>query len=294
MGEQASKLRRLLKKPGLVFTAGAWDAMSAKLIQAAGLEAINVIGSAVSHTIIGKADLGYITQTEMLEAARRVVQAVSIPVIADVDNGFGGPLEVRRTVQLFEQAGVAGFHIEDNAMPKRAVDFGPGRLEPKDLMVQKIKAAVDARRDTDLIIIARTDNHKGVGVDEVIARSIAYAEAGADMAFILGLPTVEDMRRACKEVPIPLVGYQLGGQSPMLTPSEFESIGYKMILYFGTVYTAAYIAARETAKHLKKSLEDRTKVPPLGGTWDELIYLENMAGLEEDLKLEEKYFSKER
>jgi len=289
MGKQSSKLRELLKRPGFVAAAGAWDALSAKLVEAEGIEAIDINGSGVAHTMTGKPDIGYITQTEMLEVARRVAQAVNIPVIADCDDGFGSPLDVRRTVQLFEQAGVAGLHIEDNAMPKRCVHFGPGKLEPVEVMVQKVKAAVAARKDPDFIIIVRTDNHPGVGVDEVIARATAYAKAGADMAIIIGLKTVEDMRRACREVPIPLVGYQLGGQSPMLSPAEFENVGYKMVLYFSTLYTAAYMAARDAARNLKKGLQNKSQVPPLGGTWEDLIYLEEVVGLKEDAKLQEKY-----
>ena len=165
---QATRLREILGRPGPMVSIGVWDAFSAIVAEQEGFEVLTLFGSMASWSMIGKPDSGNITQTEMLDAARRIRRAVDVPVIVDCDDGFGDPMNVRRTVRLVEQIGAAGMYIEDLARP-RCSALGGGRLIPSNDMVQKIRAAVEARSNPEFFIMARTDDYEGV--DEVVRRS---------------------------------------------------------------------------------------------------------------------------
>jgi len=158
LNEQAKQLREMLSRPGPIVSLGIWDAFSAIVAEQEGFELLTLFGSMTSWSLIGKPDSGNITQTEMLDAARRAIRATSVPVIVDCDDGFGDPLNVRRTVQLVEQLGAAGMYIEDLKRPLRCSALGGGRLIPSDDMVQKIRAAVEARTDPNIFNKARTDD----------------------------------------------------------------------------------------------------------------------------------------
>jgi len=286
MSWQAKKLRELINRPGCTDSVGVWDAFSARVAEQEGFEFLTVLGSMVSWSLLGKTDYGYITQTEMLDVARRIVQAVQVPIIVDVDDGFGDPMIVRRTVQLFEQVGVAGLIIEDLKRPLRCSALGGGSMEPAEVMVQKVKAAVEARSDPNFVIFARTDNYEGI--DEIISRVAAYAKAGADMGFVQGLSSVEDMERVGKASPIPLMAIQVPGTMvPLVAPDKLEAMGYKVHLYY-PLFGYAARALRNFVRELKQALENRTKVPSMEAGLGPME-VEYIMGLAADSELQGKY-----
>jgi 2-methylisocitrate lyase-like PEP mutase family enzyme len=257
---QAKKLRELLDRPGPVFSLGVWDPFSAMVAEQAGFEVLTVFGSITSWSMIGKTDTGYITQTEMVDASRRVVQAVSTPVIVDCDDGFGDPINVMRTVKLVEQIGAAGLYIEDLARPLRCSAMGEGGMIPSDVMVQKIRAAVDARTDPDFVIIARTDAYEGP--DEMILRAKKYVEAGADMVLTIGLLNLEDMRRVASEAGVPLATLQAARtKMPFGPPNEVAEMGYKLIFHVQTLFMAAAHSMRQAADQLMEDIKKGDETP---------------------------------
>jgi len=220
---------------------GAFDSLSAGIIEKTGFKAVTLGGYPLSATILGKPDVSLLTLTEMVNHTRNIVQAVDIPVFTDGDTGHGNVTNVASTIREFEQAGVAGLFIEDQVFPKRC-----GHMEGKQVvdtieMVAKIKAAVDARVDEDMMIMARTDALAVHGLDEAIIRGNIYREAGADMMFIEAAPAIDDMRRITSEVDAPLMANMIeGGKTPMLTAEELAGIGYNVVVFpVSTVYAAA-------------------------------------------------------
>jgi 2-methylisocitrate lyase-like PEP mutase family enzyme len=277
---QAKKLRELLDRPGPVFSLGVWDPFSAMVAEQAGFEVLTVFGSITSWSMIGKTDTGYITQTEMVDASRRVVQAVSTPVIVDCDDGFGDPINVMRTVKLVEQIGAAGLYIEDLARPLRCSAMGEGGMIPSDVMVQKIRAAVDARTDPDFVIIARTDAYEGP--DEMILRAKKYVEAGADMVLTIGLLNLEDMRRVASEAGVPLATLQAARtKMPFGPPNEVAEMGYKLIFHVQTLFMAAAHSMRQAADQLMEDIKKGDETPRLlpGQT---PVEIEKGIGLDDD------------
>ncbi len=273
MSWQAEKLRELVNRPGCTDSVGVWDAFSAKVAEQEGFEFLTVLGSLVSWSLLGRTDYGYITETEMLDVARRIVQAVNVPILVDVDDGFGDAMIVRRTVQLFEQVGVAGLIIEDLKRPLRCSALGGGSMEPAEVMVHKVRAA-------------RTDDYEGI--DEILSRVAAYAKAGADMGFVQGLTSVEDMERVGKASPIPLLVVQvLGTKLPVVPPRNLEAMGYKFHVYY-PLFGHAARALRDFARGLKQALEDRTKVPSMEGGLGPME-IEEIMGLAADVELQRKY-----
>jgi len=286
MSWQAKKLRELVNRPGCTDSVGVWDAFSARVAEQEGFEFLTVLGSLVSWSLLGKTDYGYITETEMLDVARRIVQAVNVPILVDVDDGFGDAMIVRRTVQLFEQVGVAGLIIEDLKRPLRCSALGGGSMEPAEVMVHKVKAAVEARSDPNFVILARTDDYEGV--DEILPRVAAYAKAGADMGFVQGLTSVGDMERVGKASPLPLLVVQvLGTKLPVVPPRNLETMGYKFHVYY-PLFGHAARALRDFARGLKQALEDRTKVPSMEGGLGPME-IEEIMGLAADVELQREY-----
>ena len=186
-----ARLRELIGGSAPLVAPGAYDALSARLIEQAGFDAVYMTGFGTTASLIGRPDVGLLSGAEMVDNARRIVSAVDVPVIADADTGYGNAINVVRTVQLYEQAGVAGIQLEDQVMPKKCGHMSGKLLVGADEMVGKLRAAVEARRDPDLLIIARTDAVAVTGVDDAIARARAFAEAGADLLFVEA-PTSED------------------------------------------------------------------------------------------------------
>ncbi len=218
------RFRELLAAPGLILAPAAYDALSAQIVAGAGFPAIYLGSFATAASLLGLPDVGLITQTELVDAARRITAAVDLPVIADAENGFGNALNARRTVREYERAGVAAIHLEDCAVPKH-VGRLPERVVPREEMVQKLRAALYARRDPNFTIIARTDAKSVHGLAEAVERAQAYLAEGADLAFIVGLQLAEtaDVARQLKG-PLLNVNYEIPA-------ADLEAAGLKVAIY---------------------------------------------------------------
>ncbi len=225
------KLRQLLQAPGVIRSLGAHDVFCARLVEAAGLETVFLGGFGTSASMLGLPDVGFITLSEMADAVRRMASRVSIPVVADGDTGHGDLHNVVRTVREFERAGAAGILLEDQVTPKRCGHFQGKALIPASEMVLKFKAAIDARRDPDFVIIARTDARAVEGINGAIERVNLYAAAGADVCFIEAPESMEELVRIPKEVKHPLLVNMLtGGVTPILSVDELGKLGYKIVV----------------------------------------------------------------
>ncbi len=240
--------RELLQKPGIIVAPGAYDAVSARLVEQAGFHAVYIGSYATAASRLGFPDAGLVSMREMVDHAASVVDAVErIPVIADAENGFGNAVTVWRTVQEFERAGVAGIHVEDHEFGKH-LDV-TGRVLAKEEMVEKIKAAVEARRNPEFVVIARTDAGwlRGAGgLEDAVDRCRAYGAAGADMVFPAGIraPTLASVR---ERIPYPLCAVD----SPGSTVTEEERAGIKLVLYYSLALYAAHRAVREVLREFR-------------------------------------------
>jgi len=252
--KKTTLLKKLILEKEILVMPGAHDALSAKIIEQVGFKAVTMGGYAASAASLAKPDVSLMTLTEYLHIVRNVVEAVDIPLFVDGDTGHGNVTNVQRTVRLFESAGVAGFFIEDQVFPKRCGHMEGKQIIPTDEMVAKIKAAVDARVDGDLVIMARTDAVAVSGLDEAIERSNRYAEAGADLIFVEAPTSKEDMRRCNREIKAPTNAIQIeGGKTPLLTVKELEELGFAVVVYPNiTVYATAWML-RELWQGLKKN-----------------------------------------
>lgn len=227
----ARKLRELLRQSGAIRSLGAHDVFTARLIERAGLETVFIGGFGASASMLGLPDVGFLTLTEMADAVRRMSMRVQIPVVADGDTGHGDLHNVARTVREFEQAGAAGILLEDQVAPKRCGHFAGKAVITADEMILKLKAAQDARRDPDFVIVARTDARAVEGIDSAIDRANRYGNAGADVCFIEAPESRQELERIPREVRFPLLVNMLsGGVTPILSVSELEKLGYKIVV----------------------------------------------------------------
>jgi methylisocitrate lyase len=239
------RLRELIAS-GVVAMPGAFNALTAMQIERAGFEAVYVSGASLAAAR-GLPDIGLLSLSEVVSDAKTIANAVAIPALADADTGYGEPLNVMRTVREFEQAGLAGIHLEDQESPKKCGHLPGKRLVAVTDMAQKIGAAAAARRDPDFLIVARTDARAAEGLDAAVRRALAYVEAGADAVFPEALESAEEFRLFAqgllkKGVKVPLVANMTEfGKTPYLTAQEFESLGYRLVLF---PVTALRIAAR--------------------------------------------------
>jgi len=246
------RLRTLINQPGYLIVPGAYDALTARLIQIAGFDALYLTGGGYSRAC-GYPDLGLLTMSENIQHIARAVDAVDIPVIADMDTGYGNALNVVRAVREYEKAGVASFHLEDQVSPKKCGHYEGKQLIGKAEMAGKIKAAVDTRRDEDLVIIARTDARAVEGFDAAIDRMHAYLEAGADVGFVEAPQTVEEMGRIPGSFTKPtLVNIFEGGKTPPLPAKRLEEMGFRIGIYPSQTHRAAIFAAMEVLAVLKR------------------------------------------
>jgi 2-methylisocitrate lyase-like PEP mutase family enzyme len=226
-------LRRLLDGPRLFIAPGAFDCVGARLVEAAGFPALYVTGSGISMSAMGAPDVGALSFGEILDRVRRICDVVSIPVIADGDTGYGGPLNVIRTVREFERAGVSGIQIEDQEWPKKC-GHEPGRvIAPVETMVMRIRAAVETRRDPDFVVIARTDARANEGLEAAIARAKAYREAGADVIFVESPQTEAELEQVGRAFPgVPLLANMVeGGKTPILPADRLQQLGFRLAIY---------------------------------------------------------------
>ena len=256
-------LRKLINENGIIVAPGAYDSFSAKIIELTGFKAVHASGGGISRSLLGGPDVGLLTMPEMLNQVKNIVNAVHLPVIADIDTGYGNPMNVMRTIREFEQIGVAGIHMEDQEMPKKCGHLEGKKLISKREMAQKIRAACEARQDKDFMIIARTDAQAVYGLDEAIERGQEYVSAGADAIFVESPASVEEMKKIVSSFKVPLLLNRGGGKkTPWLSVFEIEEIGFKIVIFPGDAQKAAGKAMLETMKVLKEkgnttSVQDR-------------------------------------
>ena len=248
--KETTGLRELIERPGILVAPGAYDAFSARLIEAVGFDAVYMTGFGTAAGIFGLPDIGLLTMTEMVENAGRIAGSVGIPVIADADTGYGNHLNVIRTVEKYEKAGVAGIQIEDQVSPKRCGHMEGQKIIPIPDMVAKVRAAVEARRNGDTMIIARTDAISATGFDEAIKRGNIYRDAGADLLFIEAPRTEEQLERIPKLINGPVL-VNIAPKTPFMHVKRYEEFGYAMAIYPAISITAAYRAIKDKLKALK-------------------------------------------
>jgi 2-methylisocitrate lyase-like PEP mutase family enzyme len=226
-----SALRRMLAEPGLTVLPGVYDALSATLVERSGFPGAYMSGAAVAMTLGGVPDLGLLTMTEMATQAAQLAGVLTGPLVADADTGFGNALNVQRTVVAYERGGVAGLHIEDQTYPKRCGHLSGKSVIPSDEFVDKIKAAIDARTDTDLVLIARTDARGPLGFAEAIRRANAYLDAGADLIFVEAPQTVDEISSIPAEVGGPVMFNVVEhGSSPHVELEQLAEWGYRLAI----------------------------------------------------------------
>lgn len=256
MASPAERLRALLARPGIRLMPCCFDALSARLVERAGFELTFMSGFAVSATRLALPDTGLASYGEMVEQAREIAAAVSIPVIGDGDTGYGNAVNAKRTVRGYARAGFACVMIEDQVAPKRCGHMAGKAVIPAEEMVGKVKAALDARVDPDLVIMARTDALTVSGIDDAIERAQLYREAGADLIFVESPRSVAEMRRICREIDAPLLANNVeAGLSPVLPAAELQEIGYAAVAF---PVAATYAVARAVGELMATLRRDGT------------------------------------
>ena len=282
-----AKLRKLLAGERIVVGGGAHDALSARIVEQAGYPMCVVTGAGVSMCR-GYPDVGLVTMEEMVRNARYIAEAIEIPIVVDADNGYGNAINARRTVREFERAGVAGIHIEDQVWPKRCGHMFGKKLIPAEEMVQKIRAALEARRDPDFVIIARCDALLVEGLDKALERGEAYIKAGADMLWLEMRESMDEIKAIAERFRgrIPLVfNHSPSGMVPRLPVAELEAMGFKTACFYVHALMAACKTMQEVLREIKETGNSLT-------VWDRMVSFEefwNIAGLPEIRELEKKY-----
>ena len=248
-----TKFRQLMDAPGIVQAPGAYDCLTAKLIEKVGFPAVYMTGAGTSVAQLGHPDLGLASMTEMVANAAALADILDVPLIADADTGYGGVLNVRRTVRQYERAGVAAIHIEDQEMPKRCGHLDDKKVVSTEDMVQKIQAAVDARTDDDFTIIVRTDSIAVTGWDDAMHRCKEYVKAGADALFVEALRTPEEVEWVGQNLDIPLLfNFVESGKSPLLSASELERFGFKIVIYPASALLSVTHVVEQVMAQLKE------------------------------------------
>lgn len=281
------QFKSLLEDKQSFILPGAYDAMSALVIQQAGYKAIYATGAGISNAHLGWADVGLTTMQDVINVVSKMVDVTDVPVIVDGDTGFGNAINVIRTVKEFEKIGVSGIQLEDQVSPKKCGHFNGQDVISKNEMVGKIKAAVDARIDEDFTIIARTDAIGVNGLEDALDRASSYYEAGADVIFVEAPTNVEDIKKIPSNLPhIPLIlNLVEGGKTPLFTLPEVEEMGYKIMLCANTALRAA-IKGIATSVSLLNERQSQKEVLPHICTWEERQSLFRLHVIKE---LEKKY-----
>jgi 2-methylisocitrate lyase-like PEP mutase family enzyme len=251
------KMRALITRRGYTMAPGAYDTLTARLVEQAGFEAVYLTGGGYSRAN-GYPDLGLLTLSENVRFIGLTVEAVGIPVIADADTGYGNAINVIRTVREYEKSGVAAFHIEDQVSPKKCGHYEGKEVIGAGEMIGKIHAAVDTRQDPDLVIIARSDARAVEGLQAAIDRVNAYLEAGADVGFVEAPQNVEELRIVGRQVKGPaLANVFEGGKTPMLPARELDAMGFRLGIYPSQTHRAAIRAAQRALAALKEDGDTR-------------------------------------
>ena len=278
---RTARLRKALGGERAIMAPGVVDAMYARLVAEAGFDAMYMTGAGTSATRLGYPDVGLLTMTEMVDNATRIADASDVPLIADADNGYGGPLNVRRAIQQYERGGIAAVHLEDQVLPKRCGHLAGKQLISAADMVAKVKAAVDARIDPDFVVIARTDALALHGRNAAFDRAEMYREAGADVIFVES-PLAEDLPHIAPRFPgVPLLyNMATSGKTPFLTRIEIEKLGFKLIIYPNWLLLSACEAARKTLEVMKNE-ESIASVAPQVMSFRQFFDTARMAEVQE-------------
>jgi carboxyvinyl-carboxyphosphonate phosphorylmutase len=255
-------LSRLLSSSEIIQAPGAYDCLSARLVEAAGFPVVYMTGFGTSAAYLGRPDVGLLGMSEMVDNAKRIVDAVSIPVIADADTGYGNAINVIRTVESYERAGVAAIHIEDQVAPKKCGHLEGKQLIPAAEMVQKIRAALDARRSSDFAIIARTDARAVEGLDRALERAHLYREAGADILFVEAPENegeIEKIALSLRGTPL-LFNWAEGGKTPPVPLQRLQDLGFRIVIF---PISTLLVAAHAMTKALQAIQRHGTPMPVL-------------------------------
>lgn len=279
-------LRNLLKEDGLVVAPGAFSPLCAKMIESVGFDCVYMSGYGVAAYRLGFPDVGLMTMSESLDTARSIASACNIPVIADVDNGYGNVINVKRTVEEYELAGVAGIQLEDQSWPKRCGHMEGKVLISAEEMIQKIRMAAASRKDPDFVIVARTDANTVMGFDEAIRRCNLYAEAGADMIFFESPTSDEQVEKIPPLVHAPvMLNMSEGAKTPLRNNAEIAKLGYKLVIW----PSSATWAAAQSIRSIYQILKDKGTT---GEDLDKLILFDDfndIIGLPEVTRLSDEY-----
>ena len=249
------KLSQRLAEPSILVAPGAYDAFTARLIETSEFEAVYFSGAGLSYTSLASPDLGLLTQAEMVDRVRSIANVIDVPLIADGDTGYGNATNVRRTVQLYEQAGASAIQLEDQQFPKRCGHFAGKELIPADEMAGKIRAAVSARESSEFLIIARTDAASVAGIEPAIERSQMYAEAGADVLFVESPQSEGELQNVAQALPnYPLMANMVeGGRTPLIQAETLEQLGYSLVIYPNSLTRRFAQAGLELLEELHRS-----------------------------------------
>ncbi|SDH79614.1 Phosphoenolpyruvate phosphomutase [Planococcus glaciei] len=264
------QFKALLQQPNAFILPGAYDGMTARLIEETGFPAIYATGAGISNAQLGWADVGLTAVTEIADVVSRMSDVTNVPIVVDGDTGFGNAINLMRTVKQLERAGASAIQFEDQVAPKKCGHFGGKQVISKEEMVYKIKAAVDTRKDDDLSIIARTDALAVYGMGEALERANAYKEAGADVIFVEAPTTVAQLLEITANVPdIPhIINMVEGGSTPLVSLEEAEEMGFHIMLCANTVLRSAIKGIQESLRVLKQD-RSQQNIHDLICTWEE-------------------------
>jgi methylisocitrate lyase len=280
----SSVLRRMLDEPEIVVLPGAYDALTARLAERAGFSAVFTTGFGFAATVLGMPDFGLLTMSETMDRVRHIVRALNVPLVADMDTGYGNALNVVRTVRECVSLGVAGIILEDQEWPKKCGHFEGKRVIPAEEQAAKLRAASDARDGDDLVIIGRTDARQPLGLEEAIRRGKLYRDAGADVVFVEAPGSVEELREVAEAIPdAPLFANMIeGGRTPLLSSAELRELGYKMVVYPLSALFSAAKAVEQTYRALfeQKTTASRRDALVSLGEFEEIIGVPDWRELE--------------
>lgn len=289
-----TQLRELLSREGALVAPGVYDCLSAKIAQDAGAEAVIVTGAGVTASLLGTPDVGLLGMFEVVTHTKNIAACVDVPLIADCDTGYGNPIGVQRTIREFETAGVAALFIEDQVSPKRCGHFAGKEVIPAEDMVQKLHAAVDARKDPALTLIARTDAREMLGTDEAIRRARLYVEAGADMIFVEAPHTEDELATIARELEplgVPLMSNLVeGGKTPMVPVARMAEMGFSLVTFSGSMQKTAISSMAAFVRSLLRTGEVSDFYPSAMVSLDERSRL---LGLGNYFALEQRYSSRD-
>lgn len=249
-----ARLRKLLAPGAGILMPGAGNALTARIIEQEGFDVVYLTGAGLANSYLGAPDMGLTTVTEVAAHIMAMREAVDLPIFADGDTGFGNPLNMQRTVRLYEQAGANAIQIEDQVFPKKCGHFEGKGVIPKEEMIHKIRAAVDARKSGDFLIVARTDARAIEGFESALERVDSYREAGADILFVEAPQSVDELKAIPRQVAgTHICNMVFGGKTPLLPREELGAMGYAGILYANAAMQAAMLAMQKTMHHLRKN-----------------------------------------